>query len=162
MAPSIIFGTATFGMDLTEFQDVESVKSLLKTLRELNINRLDSGARYPPLNPGRSEQLIGEAKDVSSDFAVDTKVYTDVRTDGSGDLARSVMAESSSASLKRLQRPEGASTYQSTSWLNTNLHKRKVNVLYAHRADPQTPLEEQIQGFNEQISEGHCKAVSSC
>lgn len=37
----------------------------------------------------------------------------------------------------------------------------KVNVLYSHRADPATPLEEQIQAFNEQISKGHCNAVSN-
>lgn len=47
MAPGIISGTASFGMDQTEFQDTESVKELLKTLQELNINHLDSGARYP-------------------------------------------------------------------------------------------------------------------
>lgn len=38
----------------------------------------------------------------------------------------------------------------------------KVNVLYAHRADPSTPLTEQIQNFNEQIVQGRCKAVSRC
>ncbi|OTA61423.1 putative oxidoreductase [Hypoxylon sp. EC38] len=140
MPPQLIFGTAGFGMDQTEFQDLESVKSLLSTLRELGIRRLDSGARYPPLNPGRSEALIGEAREVSRDFLVDTKVYTDTRTDGSGDLARDAVRKSVEGSLERLKRPEG------------------VNVLHAHRADPATPLEEQIRAFNEQIELGHCKA----
>lgn len=36
----------------------------------------------------------------------------------------------------------------------------QLNVLYAHRPDPQTPLNEQIQNFNDQVAKGHCKAVS--
>lgn len=143
MSPQFIFGTAGFGMDQTEFQTLESVKSLLSTLQTLGIKRLDSGARYPPLSPGRSESLIGAARELSRDFAVDTKVYTDTRTDGSGDLTREAVQKSVTGSLRRLQRPEG------------------INVLHIHRADPSTPLEEQIQAFNEQIEQGHCKAVRS-
>jgi aflatoxin B1 aldehyde reductase len=112
MAPQLIFGTATFGMDMTEFQDPESVKSIFETAQELGIQRLDSGARYPPRNPGRSEELIGETKALLSDgsgFAVDTKVYTNVQTDGSGDLTHEAVEASIVASLKRLQRPEGVS-----------------------------------------------------
>ncbi|KAI0874033.1 putative oxidoreductase [Hypoxylon argillaceum] len=140
MAPQIIFGTGGFGMDMTAFQDADSVKALLQELRRLGISRLDTAARYPPLNPGRSEQLLGEAVELSRDFVIDTKVYTNTQTDGSGDLTTAAIAKSVDASLQRLQRPEG------------------VNVLYVHRADPSTPLEEQIQGFAGQIAEGHCKA----
>lgn len=142
MAPQVIFGTASFGMDLTDFQDADSVKGLLSTLRDLGIQRLDTGARYPPLNPGKSETLIGEAKALSLNLVVDTKVYTNTQTDGSGDLTQEAMQRSVEGSLQRLQRQEG------------------VNVLYAHRADPATPLEDQIQAFDEQIAQGHCKAVS--
>ncbi|KAI1764385.1 putative oxidoreductase [Hypoxylon sp. FL1150] len=140
MPPQLIFGTAGFGMDQTEFQDLESVKTVLITLQRLGVRRLDTGARYPPLSPGKSESLIGEARELSRDFAVDTKVFTDTRTDGSGDLTREAVRKSVAGSLDRLQRPEG------------------VNVLHIHRADPSTPLEEQIQAFNEQIEQGHCKA----
>ncbi|OTB01825.1 hypothetical protein M426DRAFT_14133 [Hypoxylon sp. CI-4A] len=140
MPPQIIFGTAGFGMDKTEFQDAESVSSLLRTLQGLGIRRLDSGARYPPLNPGLAETLLREAREAGSGFAVDTKVYTDTKTDGSGDLTRDAIARSIEGSLQRPQRPEG------------------VDVLHVHRADPATPLEEQIRAFNEQIELGHCKA----
>ncbi|KAF2970690.1 hypothetical protein GQX73_g2912 [Xylaria multiplex] len=140
MAPQIIFGTAGLGMDKTAFQDASSVTHLLRTLQDLGISRLDTGARYPPLSPGRSEQLLGEARELSRDFIVDTKVYTDTKKDGSGDLTLEAISKSADGSLQRLQRPEG------------------VNVLYIHRADPATPLEEQIQGFAEQIEKGHCKA----
>lgn len=110
MAPQLIFGTATFGMDLTEFQDPSSVESLLKDLQNLGIHRLDSGARYPPMKPGRSEELIGQTKDLSGEFVIDTKVYTNTQTDGSGDLSSEAIEQSLNASLQRLKRPDGVRT----------------------------------------------------
>ncbi|KAL9586046.1 MAG: hypothetical protein Q9203_004003 [Teloschistes exilis] len=86
MAPELIFGTATFAMDMTDFQDPISVRTALGSLHNAGIGRLDSGARYPPLKPGRAEELIGETNDISGSFLVDTKVYTDTKGDGSGDL----------------------------------------------------------------------------
>ncbi|KAL8724054.1 MAG: hypothetical protein Q9181_007008 [Wetmoreana brouardii] len=141
MPPQLIFGTATFGMDLTDFQDPPSVRNLIRVLQQLGFHRLDSGARYPPLKPGRAEELLGESKDISVDFMMDTKVFTDTMTDGSGDLTPEAIDESLRASLQRLKRTDG------------------VNVLYAHRADPSTPLEEQIKGLNQQIKQGRCQAV---
>ncbi|KAI1345459.1 putative oxidoreductase [Xylaria sp. FL0043] len=139
MVPHILFGTAGLGLDKTAFQDVGSVEHLLRTLQDLGISHLDTGARYPPLNRGRSEKLLGEARELSRDFVIDTKVYTDAQKDGSGDLTREAISKSVDGSLQRLRRPEG------------------VNVLYIHRADPVTPLEEQIQGFAEQIAKDYCK-----
>ena len=52
-------------MDLTEFQDPQTVRNLLKKLRDLGIYRLDSAARYPPMKPGRAEELVGETQDIS-------------------------------------------------------------------------------------------------
>ncbi|KAI8966465.1 putative oxidoreductase [Daldinia sp. FL1419] len=144
MAPQLIFGTAGFGMDKTEFHSAASVTSTLTTLRDLGIQRLDTAARYPPLNPGRSEELLGETREVSRAFAIDTKVYTDTRTDGSGDLTRDAVRKSVEDSLKRLKMDVGKG--------------EGINVLHIHRPDPATPLEEQIRAFNEQIELGHCKA----
>ena len=107
MAPQLIFGTASFGMDMTDFQDAASVTSLLKTLKELHIHRLDSGARYPPMKPGRAEELIGETTELSENFIVDTKVYTDVQKDGGGDLTGEAIEQSVYASLHRLERADG-------------------------------------------------------
>lgn len=140
MTPNLIFGTASFGFPSTEFQNPSSVLDLLQNLQSLGIHHLDSGARYPPTNPGRSEELIGEAQELSERFTVDTKVYTDVRMDGSGDLTCEAVDRSVSASLQRLKRLDG------------------VNILHAHRADPCTPLIEQIEAFNQQIKKGRCKA----
>ena len=106
MPPTLHFGTATFGMDGSSFTSASSVHSLLQTLQSLSIAHLDTAARYPPLNPGRSEALIGEAKGLYSGFEevfrVDTKVNTDTKTDGSGDLERTRMEGSVGASLGRL------------------------------------------------------------
>ncbi|KAK7711265.1 hypothetical protein SLS63_012698 [Diaporthe eres] len=138
MAPQLVFGAGVLGMDGTEFQDSESVTNLLQTLRQLGINRLDTAARYPPFNPGKSEELIGTANLPNDAFVVDTKVYTEVG-DGSGDLTNTAIQKSVDGSLERLHRPQG------------------VNVLFAHRPDPATPLEEQVQGFQAQIAQGHTK-----
>ncbi|MCJ1270486.1 hypothetical protein MMC22_010383 [Lobaria immixta] len=107
MSPQLIFGTASFGMDLTEFQDPQSVENLLKNLQELGIHRLDSGARYPPMKPGRAEELIGETKELRHSFIIDTKVYTNTQTDGSGDLTVEAIEKSLQASLQRLRKPGG-------------------------------------------------------
>lgn len=140
MAPQLVFGTGVLGMDGMDFQTGESVKRLLQTLQELGITRLDTAARYPPFNPGKSEELLGASlSKFTTTFIVDTKVYTEVG-DGSGDLTRAAIQKSVDGSLQRLQRPQG------------------VNVLFAHRPDPATPLEEQIQGFVDHVAQGHAKA----
>lgn len=107
MAPQLIFGTASFGMDLTEFQSPVSVRSLLETLEELGIHRLGFGARYPPMKPGRAEELIGENRELSARFTIDTKVYTNTQTDGSGDLESKAVEQSVLSSLQRLKQPNG-------------------------------------------------------
>ena len=121
MAPQLIFGTASFGMDMTDFQDASSVTSLLKTLQELDIHRLDSGARYPPMKPGRAEELIGETKELSRNFVVDTKVYMDVQTDGCGDLTSEAIEQSLHASLHRLERANGVGPIPILLFLQENL-----------------------------------------
>ena len=104
MAPQIIFGTATFGMDMTEFQDASSVQPLLRSLRDLGVQRLDSGARYPPMKPGKAEELIGETRELNENFTIDTKVYTNTQLDGSGDLTGEAIEKSLLASLQRLKK----------------------------------------------------------
>lgn len=107
MSPQIILGTASFGMDLTEFQDPATVRSLLADLQDFGVHRLDTAARYPPLKPGRAEELIGQTQDISGSFLVDTKVYTNTMTDGSGDLTSEAIEKSLLASLQRLNRSNG-------------------------------------------------------
>ena len=107
MVPQLIFGTASFGMSMTDFQDPASIQSLLAVLRDLGVQRLDSGARYPPMKPGRAEELICEALDSTKAPLVDTKVFTDTQTDGSGDLTAEAIERSVQGSLGRLKKSEG-------------------------------------------------------
>ena len=90
-------------MDMTDFQSCEHVKEILQTLKKVGITHLDTAARYPPLNPGRSEQLLGEAADVSNDFVIDTKVVFGPG-DGSGSLTKDAITKSVEASMERLKR----------------------------------------------------------
>ena len=107
MPPQLIFGTASLGMDMTDFQDASLVRKLLETLHGSGVRRLDTGARYPPMKPGRAEELIGETNELSRAFTIDTKVYTDTKTDGSGDLTCKAINESLHSSLQRLKRSDG-------------------------------------------------------
>ena len=104
MAPQLIFGTATLGMDLAEFQDAGSVRNLLEVLQNNGIDHLDTGARYPPMRPGKAEELIGDSIELSTGFTLDTKVYTNTQTDGSGDLEGKAVEQSIRSSLQRLKR----------------------------------------------------------
>ena len=110
MAPRLIFGTATFGMDATEFQDADSVQNLLKVLQDIGIDHLDTGARYPPTRPGKSEELIGDNTELSAAFTLDTKVYTNTQRDGSGDLEGKAVEQSIRSSLQRLKRSKVPTT----------------------------------------------------
>lgn len=144
MSPQLIFGTATFGGAPPAFETASSIESLLSTLQTLNITHLDTAARYPPTNPGRSEELIGEVASsvLSENFQIDTKCLVDTATDGSGDLS----AESMNASVEKSL---------------ASLKRDSVDVLYAHRPDPATPLEQQVRNFHAVIEGGNCQAVSS-
>ncbi|AEO64699.1 uncharacterized protein THITE_2110991 [Thermothielavioides terrestris NRRL 8126] len=130
--PILIFGGGWIGK---EFGSREEVSDLLKTLQARGITRLDTAARYPPTDPGASERLLGEAGAPSRGFTIDTKVLCS--GDGSGSLEPAAIEESVKASHERLQ-----------------LHDGKINVLYAHRPDPKTPLEEQAAGLNAQYEKG--------
>lgn len=134
--PHLIFGTATFGMPLTAQQDASSVGEVLSLLKDNNITHLDSGARYPPNAPGRSETLLGENVDIAKQLIVDTKIL--IGAEPNGHLTSQNIDKSMRESLERLKMAQ-------------------VHTLYAHAADPQTPLEEQIRGFNAQIQNGRCQ-----
>ncbi|KAH8597977.1 hypothetical protein B0O99DRAFT_684674 [Bisporella sp. PMI_857] len=73
MARQLTFGTPSLGMSLTGFEDVESVKNLPIKLIKLSTNRLDTAARYLPLNPRRSGQLLGKSKGLINNFDIDAK-----------------------------------------------------------------------------------------
>ena len=96
--PQLIFGAASFGAAFREAEDAQSVLDLLKSH---NVKRIDTAGRYPPTNPGLSEELLGAVKAAEQGFTIDTKILA-WSADGSGELKREKIEESVSTSLRRL------------------------------------------------------------
>lgn len=132
--PSIIFGCASIGKSYTS---QEEVTDLLSTLQNSGINHLDTAARYPPTLPGRSEELLGAALAADS-FTIDTKIL--VSGDGRGHLEESLIGESIERSFQSLK----------TS---------KIDVLYCHAPDKQTPIADQAAAFDRHYREGKFEYV---
>lgn len=102
---------------------------------ELGVNFFDTANVY---NRGEAEKVVGEAlrRHDRGSYVLATKVYFPMsdRPNDSG-LSRKHMMESAVASLKRL-----GLDY--------------VDILYCHRFDPETPLEETLRAFDDLIRQG--------
>lgn len=96
--PQIVFGSASFGH---EFLTEESVQDVLALLKGLKVTQIDTAARYPPINHGMSEKLLGATHAASQGFAISTKIFT-TGGDGSGELDRASIHNSFNTSLDRL------------------------------------------------------------
>jgi len=134
--PTIIFGAATFGMG---FDDPQAVSEVLDLLEKHGIRHIDTAGRYPPLSPGMSETLLGQADAAQKGFVLDTKVLAGPG-DGSGELEESAIKKSLSTSLQRLK-------------------VNSVNTLHCHRPDPKTPLKEQAYALDQLYREGKFKSL---
>ncbi|KAJ6512047.1 NADP-dependent oxidoreductase domain-containing protein [Mycena vitilis] len=134
--PQLIFGTANVGSVWTEPEDI---KTLAQLLRDSNIHRLDTAARYPPTNPGESQRTLGKHSLGSQGFAIDTKILA-FTADGSGEMAPEAIEKSVTDSLEALR-------------------IKKINVLYSHRPDPSTPLETQAAALDDQFKLGRFKEL---
>lgn len=122
--PRLIFGGSTIG---DAYTTPEEVSDLLQKLKSLGIQEIDTAARYPAVNFGASERLLGEVGAATAQgFAVDTKILV-LSADGNGSLEPAKIQDSVSKSCEALQIRGGA----------------KLNVLYCHAADFETPLEDQ-------------------
>ena len=118
--------------DIRELDPAELKTALLAA----GIKRLDTAARY--MN-GESEKKIGRAG-LPETFAVDTKIL--VTAPAEGHLSADKIEQSLSNSLDVLG-------------------VEKVNVLYCHAPDFQTPVAEQARAFNEQYKKGRFTYVCS-
>ena len=96
--PNLVLGGAALG---SSYQTLDAVSELLVALARLDIYHIDSAARYPPTDPGRSEQLLGQTKAAETGFIIDTKINT--KGDGSGTLTADAIEKSLQASFDRLQ-----------------------------------------------------------
>jgi len=96
--PQIVFGGASLGH---EFLTEESCQEVLTLLKDLEITQIDTAARYPPINHGMSEKLLGITHATSQGFAISTKIFT-TGGDGSGELDRASIQKCFLMSLDRL------------------------------------------------------------
>lgn len=125
--PRILFGGASIGDNHTT-QD--EVTRLLQGLQNLGIREIDTAARYPALSFGESERLLGQAGAAGLGFAVDTKILV-LSADGNGSLQPAKIQESVDKSYDALQ-----------------MQGKKLNVLYCHAPDFETPLEDQAAALD--------------
>ena len=119
------------------FGDIKDLDptELKSTLLKVGITRLDTAARY--MN-GDSEKKIGRAK-LPDTFTIDTKIL--LTLPGDGHLSAEAIEQSLSNSLHVLG-------------------VERVNVLYCHGPDFQTPIAEQARAFHEQYKTGRFRYVS--
>ncbi len=129
--------TITYGSWLTFGTQVEldQARDILEKAFALGINSFDTADVY---HKGEAERLLGQIlpKRRRSEFVVATKAFwpmSDHPTDRG--LSRKHLFDSIEGSLERL-----------------NL--RYVDLFYAHRFDPETPLEETCQAFDDLIRQG--------
>ncbi|KAL8370103.1 hypothetical protein RB595_000463 [Gaeumannomyces hyphopodioides] len=141
--PILVFGTGNVGGPWGgPATTVEGLPDMVDALGRLGVKRIDTAALYPGGGkPGDSERIIAASGVVShpAGFQIDTKVDWPI-----GQPEGTLSAEKVNASaIKSLE----------------NLGTDQVNVLYAHWPDPATPLEEQVEAFEEQRRKGRCREV---
>jgi voltage-dependent potassium channel beta subunit len=122
----------TFGNQL----DVKEAKALLQACRDAGVNFFDNAEVYAN---GRAEEIMGQAiHDLGwrrSDIVLSTKLFWGGQGPNDKGLSRKHVVEGLRASLKRLE----------TDY---------VDVVYCHRPDASTPMEETVRAMNWVIDQG--------
>ncbi|KAH7280062.1 hypothetical protein KP509_37G050900 [Ceratopteris richardii] len=127
------YGTwVTFGNQV----DVQAAKVLLTKCREFGVNFFDIAEVYAN---GKAEEIMGQAiKELNwkrSDVVISTKIFWGGQGINDIGLSRKHIIEGTQASLRRLQMDY-------------------VDVLFCHRPDPGTPMEETVRAMNYVIGKG--------
>ncbi|XP_078440056.1 potassium channel beta subunit 1 [Wolffia australiana] len=116
--------------------DVKEAKALLQCCRDHGVNFFDNAEVYAN---GRAEEIMGQAfRDLGwkrSDLVVSTKIFWGGNGPNDKGLSRKHIVEGTKASLKRLG-------------------MEYVDVLYCHRPDTATPIEETVRAMNYVIDKG--------
>ena len=118
--------------------DVRSLEpdELKPALHSLGITRIDTAASY---GRGESEKTLGRSG-LAKDFTIDTKIWWSPPGDG-------------------VQTTEAIEKSLSNSLHVLGLDR--VNVLYCHGPDWETPIAEQARSFDEQYRKGRFNQVRS-
>ncbi|XP_031099044.1 probable voltage-gated potassium channel subunit beta isoform X1 [Ipomoea triloba] len=122
----------TFGNQL----DVKEAKSILQCCRDHGVNFFDNAEVYAN---GRAEEIMGQAiRELGwkrSDIVISTKIFWGGPGPNDKGLSRKHIVEGTKASLKRLDMDY-------------------VDLIYCHRPDTSTPIEETVRAMNYVIDKG--------
>jgi aryl-alcohol dehydrogenase-like predicted oxidoreductase len=126
----LCFGTMSFGGDADEVTSA----AMYKACRDAGINFFDSANEY---SKGRSEEILGRlAKGERDDLVITTKCFNPIRPDvNARGGSRRHIVQAVEASLKRLQTD-------------------RIDVLFMHRYDPLTPIEETMRALEDLVRAG--------
>ncbi|WIA09442.1 hypothetical protein OEZ85_008846 [Tetradesmus obliquus] len=130
---ALSFGAwVTFGTQVP----LQQAKELLQASRDAGVNFFDNAEVYAK---GKAEEIMGQAfKELGwkrSDLVISTKVFWGGEGPNDSGLSRKHIIEGTKASLTRLQLDY-------------------VDVLFCHRPDPNTPIEETVRAMNWVIDQG--------
>lgn len=116
--------------------DVKEAKTLIQCARDHGVNFFDNAEVYAN---GRAEEIMGQAiRELGwkrSDIVVSTKIFWGGPGPNDKGLSRKHIVEGTKASLKRLD-------------------MEYVDVIYCHRPDSGTPIEETVRAMNYVIDKG--------
>ena len=126
----LCFGTMSFGGDADEAMSAR----MYRACRDAGVNFFDCADQY---NKGRSEEILGElARGHRDDLVLATKCFNPIsdEVNARGNSRRHI-ARAIERSLKRLQTD-------------------RVEILYLHQQDPDTPLEESMRALEDLVRAG--------
>jgi aryl-alcohol dehydrogenase-like predicted oxidoreductase len=126
----LCFGTMSFGGDADEAMSA----AMYKAVRDAGINFFDSADEY---NKGKSEEILGRlAKGHRDALVLTTKCFSQQGEDiNSGGSSRRHVVRAVEASLRRLQTD-------------------RIDVLFLHKFDQRTPIEEMMRGLEDVVRAG--------
>ncbi len=126
----LCFGTMSFGGDADETMSA----AMYKACRDAGINFFDSANEY---NKGRSEEILGRlAKGHRDDLVIATKCFNKTGPDvNAGGANRRHVVQAVEASLRRLQTD-------------------RVDILFLHRFDQVTPIDEMMRALEDMVRAG--------
>ena len=126
----LCFGTMSFGGDADE----ATSGAMYKAVRDAGINFFDSANEY---NKGKSEEILGRlAKGHRDDLVITTKCFNPIREDvNARGGSRRHIVQAVEASLERLQTD-------------------RIDVLFMHRYDVATPIEETMRALEDLVRAG--------
>ena len=126
----LCFGTMSFGGDADEATSA----AMYKAVRDAGINFFDCANEY---NKGKSEEILGRlAKDHRDELVLTTKCFNPTGPDvNARGASRRHVVRAVEASLRRLQTD-------------------RIDVLFLHRFDPVTPIDEMMRALEDMVRAG--------